>query len=101
VSGTNNIEIKLSIVVTTSTGIVTKWKLLQDATSLGEMAAYLNYDGAEPKILTFIWSATNVAASSTVILATLPVLISHLFFEVYFMALPPSPPVGNISLSSL
>jgi hypothetical protein len=66
VSGTNKIEIKLSIVVTTSTGIVSKWKLLQDATSLGEMAAYLNYDGAEPKILTFIWSTTNVAASSTV-----------------------------------
>jgi hypothetical protein len=66
VSGTNNIEIKLSIVVTTSTGIVSKWRLLQGATNLGEMAAYLNYDGAEPKILTFIWATTNVAASSTV-----------------------------------
>jgi hypothetical protein len=66
VSATNKIEIKITITVTTSTGIVSSWKLLQDATGLGENGLYLPYDGAEAKTITLIWYAENVAASSTV-----------------------------------
>jgi hypothetical protein len=66
VSATNKIEIKLSVTVTVSTGIVSKWKLLQDATDLGQCGIYLPYDGAEPKTITLIWYAENVPASSTV-----------------------------------
>jgi hypothetical protein len=65
VSATNKIEIKITITVTTSTGIVSSWKLLQGATGLGENALYLPYDGAEPKTITLIFYAENVPASST------------------------------------
>lgn len=65
VSATNKIEIKITITVTTSTGIVSKWRVLQGATDLGQCGIYLPYDGAEPKTLTLIWYAENVPASST------------------------------------
>jgi hypothetical protein len=73
VSATNKIEIKLTFTFTISQGTAVSVKLFAGATSLLENAYYEPYDGGEPKTLTMIGYAENVAASSTVFKAQIKV----------------------------
>ena len=66
VSGTNNIEIKLTVVCPVSTGLQLSLKAFAGATGLGESTYELEYNGGTPDTITAIFYASNVAASSTV-----------------------------------
>jgi len=73
VSGTNNIEIKLTFTTTVSQGLTASIKLLANSTNLLENAIYIPYNGAQPTSFTLVWYASNVAASSTVFKAQMKV----------------------------
>lgn len=66
VSGTNNIEIKLTVVCPVSQGLQLSLKAFAGATGLGESTYELEYNGGTPDTITAIFYASNVAASSTV-----------------------------------
>jgi hypothetical protein len=71
VSGTNNIEIKMTVSVTVSTTLNATIRVLQDATTLRENDVYVANSGAG--YITLIWYASNVAASSTTFKAQIKV----------------------------
>jgi hypothetical protein len=66
VSGTNTIEVKLTVTVTVSTSLVATIKFFAGGSVYQENSMYIPYNGAEPSTITLYWFASNVAASSTV-----------------------------------
>jgi hypothetical protein len=66
VSGTNTIEVKLTVTVTVSTSLVATIKFFAGGSTYQENSMYIPYNGAEPSTITLYWFASNVAASSTV-----------------------------------
>jgi hypothetical protein len=71
VSGTNNIEIKMTVSVTVSTTLNATIRVLQGATTLSENDVYVANSGAG--YITLIWYAANVPASSTTFKAQIKV----------------------------
>jgi hypothetical protein len=71
VSGTNNIEVKLTVSAGVSTGLLGTIKVLQGATTLAENDMYLTNSGVNT--ITLIFYASNVAASSTTFKAQIKV----------------------------
>jgi hypothetical protein len=71
VSGTNNIEIKMTVSVTVSTTLNATIRVLQGATTLRENDIYIANSGAG--YITLIWYAANVPASSTTFKAQIKV----------------------------
>jgi hypothetical protein len=66
VSGTNNIEIKFTIVVVPSQGLQLNMDCFAGATDLGEVTYEIEYNGGSPDTISAIFYASNVAASSTI-----------------------------------
>jgi hypothetical protein len=71
VSGTNNIEIKMTVSVTVSATLNATIRVLQGATTLSENDVYVANSGAG--YITLIWYAANVPASSTTFKAQIKV----------------------------